>query len=86
MDKTNKNYQLKNKIDIILNFYKSQKFDEVISRAKPLLKKLPKLIFLYNVLSLAYDAKGEHEKSILILNKAIKIEPNNILILNKKTI
>ncbi len=82
MNKINKNLLLKNKIDVILNFYKSRKFDEVISRTKPLLKKLPKLIFLYNVLSLSYDAKGEHEKSVSLLNKAIKIEPNNILVLN----
>ena len=82
MEKKDKNIHFKKKIDIILNFYKSNKYDEVITRIKPLLKKFPKLIFFYNILSLAYNAKEEYEKGIEILNRAIKIEPKNVLILN----
>ena len=50
-----KNIQFKKKIDILINFYKSGKYDELISRTKPLLKKFPKVIFFYNILSLSYD-------------------------------
>jgi len=77
-----KNIQLKKKIDILINFYKSGKYDEVISRTKPLLKKFPKLIFFYNILSLSYNGIGQFEKAISILNTAIKIEPNNFMVLN----
>ena len=82
MEKKDKNIHFKNKIDAILNFYRSNKYDEVIARTKPLLKKFPKVIFFYNILSLAYNAKEEYEKGIEILNQAIKIEPKNVLVLN----
>ena len=77
-----KNIQLRKKIDIIINFYKSGRYEEVIMRTKPLLKKFPKLIFFYNILSLAYNGKEEFEKAISVLNVAIKIEPNNAMALN----
>ena len=74
--------KLKEKLSIIQNFYKSGRYEEVIIRAEPLLKKFPKLIFFYNLISLSYNGLGKFEKGISILNKAKKIEPNNILILN----
>jgi len=71
----------KDKINKITNKLKMGLFDEVISDAKILLKKKNHQI-LYNILSLAFQSKGEYENSIEIIERALKINPNNIHFLN----
>ena len=71
----------KDKINKITNKLKIALFDEVISDAKILLKKKNHQI-LYNILSLAFQGKGEFENSIEIMERALKINPNNIHFLN----
>ena len=73
---------LENKINIILNKLKVEKFDEVIAQSKTLIKKFKNQQILYNILSLAYQGKGEYEKSIELLSHALKSQPKNIFFLN----
>ena len=82
MNKISKNLLLKNKINVILNFYKSQKFDEVISRTKPLLKKLPKFdhVLLLGILHHLNDA--EVNALMLLLKKTLKKKGNIITVDN----
>ena len=74
--------KLENKINIIKNKFKIEKFDEVINDTKLLIKKFEDQQILYNILSLAYQKKGENDKSIDLLTKALKKSKNNIFFLN----
>ena len=74
--------QLEEKIKAILNLFKAGQFDEVISKASALNKKLPDQPIFYNILSLTYQAKAEYEKSVQILEKGLKLFRNNIHFLN----
>ena len=74
--------ELKTKIQSLVNFLNICKYNEVITRTIPLIKKFPEIYIFYNLLALAYNGLGEYESAILILDKAIKREPDNIFILN----
>ena len=74
--------KLENKINIITNKLRIGKFDEVIQDAKLLIKKFSDQQILYNILSLAYQQKGENDKSIDLLTNALKKNPKNIFFLN----
>ena len=64
--------KLENKINIISNKLRIGKFDEVIQDAKLLIKRFSDQQILYNILSLAYQQKGENDKSIdLLLSNSI---------------
>lgn len=73
---------LKKQISILLNLYNTNKYDDVIAKTKILLKKYNNQIILYNLLSLSLSGKGERLEAIKILNKALKIESNNIYVIN----
>ena len=74
--------KLENQINIIKNKLRAEKFDEVIRDAKSLIKKFSNQQILYNILSLAYQQKGENDKSIDLLTNALKKSPKNIFFLN----
>jgi len=74
--------KLENKINIISNKLRIGKFDEVIRDSKLLIKKFSDQQILYNILSLAYQQKGENDKSIDLLTNALKKNPKNIFFLN----
>tara|TARA_B100000902_G_C27282927_1_gene902848 strand:+ start:421 stop:1986 length:1566 start_codon:yes stop_codon:yes gene_type:complete len=73
---------LKKQVSIIVNLHNSKKYDEVIRKAKVLIKKYSNQIIFYNILSLALSAKNKNDESINYLNKAINLDPNNISVLN----
>ena len=73
--------ELQKKIQVLTNKLKVGLFDEVIMDAKRLLKKDNNQI-IYNILSIAYQAKGDFDSSINLLKKALKNQPNNIFFLN----
>ncbi len=50
---------IKNKIQKLINHYHNKNFDYVINEGQILLKKLPKNIFLINLISLSYQAIGQ---------------------------
>ena len=69
--------KLENKINIIQNKFRIGKFDEVINDTKLLLKKFDDQQILYNILSLAYQKKGENDKSIEKIVIGLPITLNN---------
>ena len=73
--------QLKNKVDIITNKLKVGLFDEVIVETKKLILKKKHQV-LFNILSLAFQSKGEFKKSIEIMEEGLQKNPKNIYFLN----
>ena len=69
---------LEEKFNILVNKMNFGHYDEVIFETNYLIKKFPKQEALYNLLALTYQAKGEYDKSIELLNDALKRSENNI--------
>ena len=63
---------LQEKFNILLTKFNLGKFDEVIFEATLMSKKYPAQEVFINLLSLSYQAKGEFNNSILILEKTLK--------------
>ena len=82
MNRLDPKLHLEKKIQALLAFYASGNFEEVILKTKPLIKKYPNMIDLYNLLALSYSGYGDHKKGIFILNEAKKVQPKNIHVLN----
>ena len=73
---------LKKKIQEVINLYQSQKFILAEQKAKIILKKNPKIAFLYNLLGLILAGQSKYNDAIKYYQKGIKIEPNNAMIYN----
>ena len=67
---------IKAKFKILSNKLNSGLFDEVIIETISLLKKRKHQVF-YNILSVAYQSKGEFENSLKIMDEASKLNANN---------
>ena len=63
--------ELKNKIQSIINFFNSSRYDEVVKKTIPLIKKFPQTYILDNLLALAHNRLGEYNDAIKVLNRAI---------------
>ncbi len=74
--------ELKQRIEVIMNFFNAKRYDEVIDRVKPLLRKNPNEVFLHNLLGLSLNGDGKSEEGIKVLKKALNRFPNNIFVLN----
>ena len=73
---------LEEKFNILLNKMNFGHYDDVIFETSYLIKKFPKQEALYNLLALTYQAKGEYDKSIELLNDALKRSKDNTNFLN----
>ena len=73
--------EFSNKITILTNKLNNGYLNEVINDGLLLLKKVNQPI-LYNILSSAFQAKGDFENSIKIIEEGLKIDPYNIYFLN----
>ena len=73
---------LKKQIEIIINLYNSQNFEQVIIKTKVLIKKFPEQLVLYNILALSLSNVGKNEEGLKILNNALRYNNNNIFIFN----
>jgi len=74
-----KNFQsenLKRKINLLINLYKSKKLSEATLLSKELISTYPKVVFLYNILGLILTDQGKIEEAIKIYEKGIKIKPD----------
>jgi len=73
---------LKNQVSVMINLFKTKKFEELIGKGTILIKKFPNQIIFYNITSLAYDAIDKKDHANKLLLKALEIEPKNFNILN----
>ena len=73
--------EFEKKVYILTNKLQVGLFDEVIPAVKKLLK-ISKDQILINILSLAYQGKGNYDDSIELLKNALKSNPKNIFFLN----
>jgi tetratricopeptide (TPR) repeat protein len=73
--------EFENKITILTNKLKVNNFNEVIKDGLSLIKKVNHPI-LYNILSLAFQGKGDFDNSIKIIDEGLKLDPKNIFFLN----
>ncbi len=78
----NEKIDFEKKIKNIIKLYEIGNFEEVISRTKPLVKKYPEIIDLYNLLALSYNGLNKTEDAIKLLDDVLKRDPNNIHLLN----
>ena len=74
--------QLKAKIQVIVNFFNTSNYEEVVRRTIPLIKKFPNIYVLNNLLALAYNASGKYKPAIKTLEDALKFDSQNIFVLN----
>jgi tetratricopeptide (TPR) repeat protein len=72
---------VKIKFEVLANKLKVGLFDEVINEASTLLKKRQHQVF-FNILSLAYQATGNFQKSADIMEEALRMNANNPYFLN----
>ena len=75
------NIELKKKVEKIANKLQAGLFDEVILDSKILLKKAQHPV-VFNLLSLAFQKKGEFNNSVKIMHDALLLYPRNVLHLN----
>ena len=73
---------LKKQATAITNLYNSKNYIETIDKGKRLIKKFPNQIIFYNATSLALSAEGQNDEAIKLLNKALRVDPKNIYVLN----
>ena len=73
--------ELETKTNILINKLQVGLFEEVIPSVKKLIK-VSKDQLLINILSLAYQGKGDYDNSIELLKNALKSNPKNIFFLN----
>ena len=72
----------KKELKKIINLLNAKKYEDVISKTKPLVKKFPNDYIFYNALGMALMNIGQFDKSLEILDKAIKLNEKNIHVLN----
>ena len=72
----------KKEIEKIINLINVKKYNEVISKAKVMIKKFPRDYIFYNALGMALMNLGQYDESLEVLNKAMRLDENNIYILN----
>ena len=74
--------KLKIDIEISVNLLNTTRYEEVIKKTVPLIKKFPQTYILNNLLALAYNGLGKYDFAKETLDSAIKLNPNNIFVLN----
>ena len=73
---------IKEEIQKVINLYKSQKFFEAEKLGIELIKKNPKVSFLYNLLGLILSGQLKFDDAIQYYEEGLKIEPNYSMIYN----
>ena len=76
------NKNILQKIQILMNQFNAKNFNEVISKAKILIKKNPEYAILYNLIGSAYQNIGDYVNAKNYFKSGLKIESNNIALMN----
>lgn len=73
----------KNKqIQIIVNLINTRRFNDALSKAKPLIKKFPNEYIFYNAAAMSLINLENYVEAVKILEKAKQLNENNIFVLN----
>ena len=73
---------LKDKISILVNYYKIKDFDKLIEEADRILKKNPNLDLLWNILGLTYQQLKDYEKAEEKFTRCLQVNPKNLSAIN----
>ena len=73
---------LKKQLSIMITLFETKRFDELIVKGITLIKKFPDQPIFYNLTSLAYNATGKSILAKELLLKILKIDSENISVLN----
>ena len=73
---------LKKKIQLLLNLYKSKNLSKAELLNKELISAHPKVVNLYNVLGLILTEQKKIDEAIMYYEKGIKIDPDYAVIYN----
>ena len=71
----------KKEIEKIINLINVKKYEEVITKARILVKKFPHEYIFYNALGMALMNINKYDESLEVLDKAIRLDENNIHLL-----
>ena len=63
-------------IDELISLYNQDRFQEVLSKVKPLIGLFPKVIFLFNIQGASNAALQKYDEAIANYKQAIKIKPD----------
>ena len=74
--------KIKNEIQILMNLFNSQKFNDLIIKSKKVIRKYPNYLILYNILGSAYQNIGSFNLAKEIFIKGNKLDPTNVAINN----
>ena len=73
---------LRNEIQIAVNFYQSKNFLKAERLTKQLIDKNPKVVFLYNLLGLIYASQNSHDEAIKHYEKGTNVDPTFAMLYN----
>mgnify|MGYP006090192747 CR=1 FL=1 len=71
-------YNLKNKVQFVVNLYKSKKLLQAEIEAKNLLRENPNIVFVYNILGLVLSELKKFDEAIICFERGLKISSKNI--------
>ena len=77
-----KNKDISQQIQILLNQFKTDNFELVVSKGNILLKKNPEYVILYNLIGSAYQNLSHYSKAKSIFLNGLRLDPNNLAIMN----
>ena len=77
-----KKNDIENKIKILINQFNAQNFEFVISKAKPLIKKNPEYVILYNLIGSSLQNIGNYTDAKEFFKEGLKLDPKNIALTN----
>ncbi len=69
---------LESQAAILINLFKSRRFEDTSQKGKILIKKFPNQLIFYNATALALSALGKNEDALKILKSALNLRPNDI--------
>ena len=73
---------LNQQLGVLINLYNSKKYIDAIQKGRSLIKQFPNQIIFYNATALSFAAINKHAEGLIILKKALNLQPNNIHVLN----